>query len=91
MDINSSVYHSTLAMVFPPFVLSPQMCGFEKLARFFRILAKLVEFTLKTRKFPNLFVTTIPASQHQHMSVEKLIHFDIFILKICIFWKIHFP
>jgi hypothetical protein len=25
------------------------------------------------------------------MSVEKLIHFDIFILKNCIFWKIHLP
>jgi hypothetical protein len=34
-------------MVFPHPPHPLKICGFEKLARFFRILAKLVEFTLK--------------------------------------------
>jgi hypothetical protein len=49
-------------MVFPHPPHPLKICGFEKLARFFRILAKLVEFTLKKRNFPNLFVTKIAAS-----------------------------
>ncbi len=57
-----------------------------------RLLApSILKSTLKTRKFPKLFVTKITASQHQHISVEKLIHFDIFILKNCSLWKIGFP